>query len=63
MGTEAFLEVINASAIDRSDLFLTAAQRLGAPLINIEKDFWVCWTLDHMSALQRGHSPWFSRQT
>jgi hypothetical protein len=31
---------------DRRDLFLTTAQRLGTPLGNVEKDFWVCWTLD-----------------
>lgn len=46
MSTEGFLKVISASPADRSDLFLTAARRLGAPLINIEKDFWVCWTLN-----------------
>ena len=28
------------------DFFLATAQRLGAPLANIEKDFWVCWTLN-----------------
>ncbi|MTJ93949.1 MAG: nucleotidyl transferase AbiEii/AbiGii toxin family protein [Desulfovibrio sp.] len=31
---------------DRRDLFLTTAQRLGTAPENIEKDFWVCWTLD-----------------
>lgn len=46
MSNEGFLEIISAGASDRADLFLTAAQRLGAPLINIEKDFWVCWTLN-----------------
>ncbi|WP_299211218.1 nucleotidyl transferase AbiEii/AbiGii toxin family protein [uncultured Tateyamaria sp.] len=46
MSNEGFLEVIGARAADRADLFLTTAQRLGAPLINIEKDFWVCWTLN-----------------
>lgn len=30
---------------DRRDLFLAAAQRLGTPLGNVEKDFWVCWIL------------------
>ncbi|MCY3983867.1 MAG: nucleotidyl transferase AbiEii/AbiGii toxin family protein [Roseovarius sp.] len=45
MSTEAFQEIIRADAADRADLFLTTAQRLGAPLINVEKDFWVCWTL------------------
>ena len=46
MSTDAFKEIIGAEPADRADLFLTAAQRLGAPLINIEKDFWVCWTLN-----------------
>jgi hypothetical protein len=42
----AYRSVITAPAADRLGLFLAAAQRLGAPLGNIEKDFWVCWTLD-----------------
>ena len=46
MSNEGFQEIIDAHASDRADLFLTTAQRLGAPLINIEKDFWVCWTLN-----------------
>ena len=46
MTTKGFQEIVSASAADRSDLFLTAANRLSAPLINIEKDFWVCWTLN-----------------
>jgi hypothetical protein len=45
VSTDAYREVINASARDRLDLFLTTANRLGAPIGNIEKDFWVCWTL------------------
>lgn len=46
MSTEGFLQVIESSPAERTDLFLTTAQRLGAPLINVEKDFWVCWTLN-----------------
>lgn len=31
----------------RIDLdFFSTANRLGATLINVEKDFWVCWTLN-----------------
>jgi hypothetical protein len=41
-----FLKVLQAPAQDRRDLFLGAATRLGTPEANIEKDFWVCWTLD-----------------
>lgn len=46
MSTDAFREIIRAAPADRADLFLTTARRLGAPLVNIEKDFWVCWTLN-----------------
>jgi hypothetical protein len=28
------------------DLFIGGGNRLGTVLQNIEKDFWVCWTLD-----------------
>lgn len=41
-----FQKVIDAKETDRRDLFLTAANRLGTPIQNVEKDFWVCWTLD-----------------
>lgn len=46
MSTEAYAQVIEAPRRDRRDLFLTTALRLGTPLGNVEKDFWVCWTLD-----------------
>lgn len=46
MSTHDFQNIISADSVDRADLFLSTAQRLGAPLINIEKDFWVCWTLN-----------------
>ncbi len=46
MSTAGFQTIISASVADRSDLFLSTANRLGAPLINVEKDFWVCWTLN-----------------
>lgn len=41
MITAGYLEIIRATS--RMDLFLATAQCLGAPLGNIEKDFWVCW--------------------
>src|SRR5487761_2024431 len=41
-----FLRVIAASHEDRRDLFLATANRLGTPLQNVEKDFWVSWVLD-----------------
>ena len=42
---DGFKEFIAASRRDRLDIFLTASRRLGAAVQNIEKDFWVCWTL------------------
>lgn len=39
-------DVITASDAERRDLFLGTAARLGTAVQNVEKDFWVCWTLD-----------------
>lgn len=36
-----FLRVIAASPEDRRVLFLATANRLGTPIHNVEKDFWV----------------------
>ncbi|MES2771180.1 MAG: nucleotidyl transferase AbiEii/AbiGii toxin family protein [Pseudomonadota bacterium] len=41
-----FLSVIAATPENRRGLFLATANRLGTPLQNVEKDFWVCWVLD-----------------
>ena len=41
-----FNAVITASNAERRDLFLGTAARLGTAVQNVEKDFWVCWTLD-----------------
>ena len=41
-----FLEFLSASPEDRRDVFLGTAGRLGTPEQNVEKDFWVTWTLD-----------------
>lgn len=38
--------IIAAGDGERRDLFTGAASRLGTAAQNIEKDFWVCWTLD-----------------
>ncbi len=43
---EAYDEVITASDRDRNALFAEAAARIGTAVQNVEKDFWVCWTLD-----------------
>lgn len=42
----AYQSIISASDDDRRGLFLASATRLGTTIQNIEKDFWVCWTLD-----------------
>jgi hypothetical protein len=44
--TPSFHDVIAASDAERRDLFLGTATRLGTAVQNVEKDFWVCWTLD-----------------
>jgi Nucleotidyl transferase AbiEii toxin, Type IV TA system len=50
-----FATVLEASANDRRDLFVGAGNRLGTVQQNIEKDFWVCWTLDALfNGLQAG---------
>jgi hypothetical protein len=41
-----FDKFLAASSNDRRDAFVGASQRLGTAAQNIEKDFWVCWTLD-----------------
>lgn len=51
---EAYQTVITAGDEERRDLFLGTAARLGTAVQNVEKDFWVCWTLD---ALFNGLEP------
>ncbi len=41
-----FIHIIAASPEDRRGLFLSTSNRLGTPIQNVEKDFWVCWMLD-----------------
>jgi hypothetical protein len=41
-----FNRVLLSSAEDQRDLFVSSARRLGTNERNLEKDFWVCWTLD-----------------
>src|SRR6266536_3813909 len=51
-----FSEFLRAAPRDRRDVFLGAATRLGTPEQNIEKDFWVAWTLDVLfNGLPAGH--------
>jgi hypothetical protein len=44
--TEGFQTVLAARERERRDLFVGAADRLRTNEQNIEKDFWVCWTLN-----------------
>jgi hypothetical protein len=46
MMNSAFNQVIAADDETRLGLYTTTAQRLGTTPQNVEKDFWVCWTLD-----------------
>jgi hypothetical protein len=41
-----YQKIIAASDDERRGLFLETANQLGTTVQNIEKDFWVCWTLD-----------------
>ncbi len=41
-----FPTFLAATAENRRDAFLGAARRMGTTAQNVEKDFWVCWTLD-----------------
>jgi len=43
---DGFKKFIAAPERDRLDIFLAASHRLGTTVQNVEKDFWVCWTLD-----------------
>lgn len=43
---DAYLKVIGAKNDERRAIFLETAGRLGTAVQNVEKDFWVCWTLD-----------------
>lgn len=52
-----FLNIIDATSDDRRDLFLATANRLGTPLQNVEKDFWVCWALDLLFNGHKANEP------
>ena len=42
------IEIACASAQDRSDLIRTVAGEMKMQPAIVEKDFWVCYTLDHL---------------
>lgn len=55
--TPGFKDIIGAAEADRRDLFLAAALRLGTPIQNVEKDFWVCWVLDLLFNARQPQEP------
>jgi len=57
MSAAAYQEIISSKEADRRDLFLATANRLGTPVGNVEKDFWVCWTLDQLYHDRRSDQP------
>lgn len=57
MTTAAYRQVIAAPRRDRLGLFHTTANRLGTPVGNVEKDFWVCWTLNALYCEQPAGGP------
>lgn len=46
MMNPAYDRIIGADDATRLGVFSTTAQRIGTTPQNVEKDFWVCWTLD-----------------
>lgn len=54
---QAYRRVTTASQRDRQDLFVSAARRVGITEQNVEKDFWVCWTLDALFHGRREDAP------
>ena len=41
-----FTAFLASAADERRGAFLTTAAQLNTGEVNVEKDFWVCWTLD-----------------
>ena len=54
---EAFCNVISEGDEARRDLFVTTAGRMGTAVQYVEKDFWVCWTLDALFHGLRAGAP------
>lgn len=53
----AYVKFLSAPAEDRRDTFIGAARRLGTTEQNIQKDFWVCWTLDALFNSETTNGP------
>ena len=40
--------IATLSRNDREELFIITAREVNLPEAMVEKDFWVCWTLDYL---------------
>lgn len=54
---EAYRRITAANERDRQELFVSTARRIGITEQSVEKDFWVCWTLDALFHGRRENSP------
>ena len=54
---DAYRRIAMATERDRQDLFVSTARRVGIAEQNVEKDFWVCWTLDALFHGRRNDAP------
>lgn len=54
---DAYRRVTTANDQERQELFALAARRVGITEQSVEKDFWVCWTLDALFHGRRQGAP------
>ena len=50
-------KIANSNHKEREDLFIVTGREISLPEAMVEKDFWVCWTLDYLW----GSCPWADR--
>ena len=41
-------KIVNLSDADRLEMFQITSSQLGIPVVMVEKDFWVCWSLERI---------------
>jgi hypothetical protein len=54
---DAYRRITTANERDRQELFVSSARRVGITEQSVEKDFWVCWTLDALFHGRRENAP------
>lgn len=54
---DAYRRIAIATEKERQELFESTARRVGIAEQNVEKDFWVCWTLDALFHGRRADAP------